>query len=86
MELVNLINLRSGKLKSQKNNQMTNLFSILAETMAGVNYPICPLCFTNRDSHSDNIKICRRHQEELLEKEEFRNDMEVKLVKQYCNN
>jgi hypothetical protein len=65
---------------------MTTLFSILAESMAGVNYPICPLCFSDRNSHSDNIKICQRHREELLEKEEFMDDPEVNLVKEFCNN
>ena len=42
--------------------------------------PQCPLCAQVHDT--DNIKICLKHQEELL----FSIDPEVELVESYCNN
>jgi hypothetical protein len=63
---------------------MTNLFGILAESMAGVDFPVCPICTPIGESH--NLKICVRCQEDLLNKLDEAIDPEVKLVKCYCNN
>jgi hypothetical protein len=66
---------------------MTNLFNILASTMAGKDFAICPICKKPGDlGESHNLKVCSRCQESFLEKIEFAGDVEVELCKKYCQN
>jgi hypothetical protein len=66
---------------------MTNLFNILASTMAGKDFAICPICKKPGDlGESNNLKVCLKCQEDLLNKLDDAIDPETKLMYQYSNN